>query len=199
MRLALSARCLGLLLLSASPAFAASCPAGQTQVCLGGCICVPDPDGVIGPAQQRVGEVAATSLEGWILRSRASALNQGTAPIPPAIRQMLLPYYPTDVLDNVRYRVGDADDMAAARTMLQNPDIKAVTLVDVIVFRNEALAQDAALWAHELFHVQQYRQWGSLEFARRYTRDYDAVESPAYRQQFDVARELRQQVQRPAH
>ncbi|UCJ16054.1 DUF4157 domain-containing protein [Pseudomonas sp. MM211] len=175
-----------------SPALA--CAPGETQVCLGGCICVPDPNGVLGPMQERAGTISAKALEAWILRSRASAARGGTLPIPFEIRRQLLPFYPAELLDAVRYKVGDTDELSAARNVMQNPDIKAVTLVDIIVFRNAQMAeQDAALWAHELLHVQQYREWGSAGFAARYSRDFNAVEAPAYRRQAEIARLLREQ------
>tara|TARA_R110000868_G_scaffold1986_3_gene15715 strand:+ start:7907 stop:8065 length:159 start_codon:yes stop_codon:yes gene_type:complete len=43
-------------------------------------------------------------------------------------------------------------------------------------------------------HVQQYRQWGVGEFTRRYTRDHDAIEAPAYKLQIKVDRALRNQL-----
>lgn len=175
-----------------SPALA--CAPGETQVCLGGCICVPDPNGVLGPMQERAGAITATALEGWILRSRESAVREGTLPIPAEIRRQLLPFYSAELLDVVRYKVGDNDELSAARNVMQNPDIKAVTLVDIIVFRSAQMAeQDVALWAHELLHVQQYREWGSAGFAARYSRDFNAVEAPAYRRQAEVSRLLREQ------
>ncbi|WP_437883034.1 eCIS core domain-containing protein [Pseudomonas sp. LRF_L74] len=181
-------------LCSALPALA--CGPGRTEVCLGGCVCINDPNGVLGPLQEQAGGMAASALEGWILRSRAAAAREGTLPIPMEIRRRLLPFYPAQLLDGVRYKVGDNDDMSAARTMLQNPDVKAVTLVDIIVFRSREMAEhDVVLWAHELWHVQQYREWGSAEFARRYSRDFNAVEAPAYRRQIDVANVLRAQRQ----
>ncbi|TWE02450.1 uncharacterized protein DUF4157 [Pseudomonas sp. AG1028] len=176
---------------------ALACAPGETQVCLGGCICVPDPNGVLGPMQERAGTITANALEGWILRSRESAVRQGTLPIPPLIREQLLPFYSAELLDAVRYKVGDLDELSAARNVMQNPDIRAVTLVDIIVFRNAEMAEhDAALWAHELLHVQQYREWGSAGFAARYSRDYNAVEAPAYRRQAEIARILREQAGR---
>ncbi|SHM19033.1 DUF4157 domain-containing protein [Phytopseudomonas punonensis] len=174
--------------------FAQACASGETQVCLGGCICVPDPNGVLGPMQERAGTISANALEGWILRSRESAARQGTLPIPAEIRRQLLPFYPAELLDAVRYKVGDLDELSAARNVMQNPDIKAVTLIDIIVFRDAQMAErDAALWAHELLHVQQYREWGTAGFAARYSRDFNAVEAPAYRRQADIARILREQ------
>lgn len=75
---------------------------------------------------------------------------------------------------------------------MQNPDTEAVTLVDVIVFRSEEDAQtNVALWAHELWHVKQYQEWGVQGFANRYSEDFDAVEAPAYEMQLRVARDLR--------
>lgn len=186
----------GLLTVLPVPA-ALACAPGETQVCLGGCICVPDPNGVLGPMQERAGTITANALEGWILRSRESAMRQGTLPIPPQIRQQLLPFSAAELLDAVRYKVGDLDELSAARNVMQNPDIRAVTLVDIIVFRDARMAeQDAALWAHELLHVQQYREWGTAGFAARYSRDYNAVEAPAYRRQAEIARILREQAGR---
>ncbi|SDI97039.1 protein of unknown function [Pseudomonas flavescens] len=173
---------------------ALACAPGETQVCLGGCICIPDPNGVLGPMQEQAGQITGAALEGWILRSRASAAREGTLPIPADIRRQLLPFYAAELLDGVRYKVGDSDELSAARNVMQNPDIKAVTLVDIIVFRSAAMAeQDVALWAHELLHVQQYREWGSAGFAARYSRDFNAVEAPAYRRQAEIARFLREQ------
>lgn len=173
---------------------AMACAPGETQVCLGGCICVPDPNGVLGPMQERAGTISANALEGWILRSRESAVRQGSLPIPADIRRQLLPFYAAELLDSVRYKVGDLDELSAARNVMQNPDIKAVTLVDIIVFRNaEMAAHDVALWAHELLHVQQYREWGTAGFAARYSRDFNAVEAPAYRRQAEISRILREQ------
>jgi hypothetical protein len=180
-----------LLLLAAPLAAQAQCPTGQIQVCLGGsCLCVPDPvqvreDGL---------NMAAARLEAWLLQSRQAALRAGTEPIPLMIRAQLAPFYDDALLDEVRYRVGITDEMDAATVMLQNPDVQAVTLVDVVVFRDaEAAAQDAALWAHELWHVQQYREWGTDGFAQRYTRNFQSVEGPAYEMGERVRKALREQ------
>lgn len=180
-----------LLLLAAPLAAQAQCPTGQIQVCLGGsCLCVPDPvrmreDGL---------NLAAARLEAWLLQSRQAALRAGTEPIPLMIRAQLAPFYDDALLDDVRFRVGITDEMDAATVMLQNPDVQAVTLVDVVVFRSAAAAeQDATLWAHELWHVQQYREWGTDGFAQRYTRDFQSVEGPAYEMQERVRKALREQ------
>ncbi|MGV8861715.1 MAG: eCIS core domain-containing protein, partial [Pseudomonas sp.] len=77
--------------------------------------------------------------------------------------------------------------------MLQNPDVGAVTLIDIILFRDAQTAeQSIALWAHELKHVQQYQEWGVDGFAQRYTQDFNAVEAPAYAIQAEVKRFVRE-------
>ncbi|MGG2396871.1 DUF4157 domain-containing protein [Pseudomonas sp. SH1-B] len=179
------------LLLMSAAGQASQCPVGQVPVCLGAsCLCVPDPvrmreDGL---------NLAAARLEAWLLQSRQAALRSGTEPIPLMIRVQLASFYDDVLLDEVRYRVGITDEMDAATVMLQNPDVQAVTLIDVVVFRDaDAAASDAALWAHELWHVQQYREWGSAGFAQRYTRDFQAVEGPAYEMQARVRGVLREQ------
>ncbi len=176
-----------LLLAFALPVNASTCPPGQVQVCLYGCLCVPD----YALMREAVLNLAAVNLEQWVMQSRLQLIG-ASAPIPPSIRQQLLAWYPAELLDSVRYRVGGGEQLDVASTLLQNPDIQALTLVDLIVFReSEAAALDAALWAHELHHVQQYREWGTAEFARRYTRDFDAVESSAYDMQIRVLRAQR--------
>lgn len=184
---ALVRRAVLLLVLGAPFGASAACPVGQMEVCLASCICVPDVEQV----RERVLGSASVTLERWILQSRDTALMAGTLPMPLEIRARLSPYYDSDLLDTVRYRVGALDELDVASTMLQNPDIKAVTLVDVVVFRSqEAAEQDTGLWAHELFHAKQYREWGSTGFAQRYTRDFEAVEQPAYDMQIRVMQAL---------
>lgn len=180
-----------LLLLGAPLAAQAQCPTGQVQVCLGAsCLCLPDPvrvreDGL---------NLAAARLEAWLLQSRQAALRAGNEPIPLMIRAQLAPFYDDALLDEVRFRVGITDEMDAATVMLQNPDVQAVTLVDVVVFRDaQAAAEDPVLWAHELWHVQQYREWGTDGFAQRYTRNFQSVEGPAYEVGERVRRVLREQ------
>jgi uncharacterized protein DUF4157 len=43
-----------------------------------------------------------------------------------------------------------------------------VTLIDVIIFRDEQQAADPVLWAHELTHVEQYDRLGVEAFAVQY-------------------------------
>ncbi len=177
-----------------------ACPGGQQQICTPVCLCAPLSPEDIGKLYESVSQMAATGLEQWLVQSRNIAAAGDTQPIPLHIRAQLESYYDIQVLDAVRYKVGDSETLSAANAMLQNPDVLAVTLVDIIVFRNAADAQDnVALWAHELLHVQQYQQWGVREFARRYTRDHEAIEAPAYKRQIEVARALRAQLAQNGH
>lgn len=171
---------------------AQACPPGQYEVCVTSCICLPDTREVLGPLPGEVTRVAAGAMQQWLVQARADALAGGVEPIPPAIRKRLTSYYDAALLDAVRYRIGDSSELGTASAMLHDPDIKAVTLIDVILFRDREGAQDdVALWAHELMHVQQYREWGVEGFATRYTEDADSVETPAYKMQFKVSKDLR--------
>ncbi len=162
----------------ATPAPAATAPQGQA--------------GDLFTLLDNVARMASSGLANWLRLSRETAVTAGVEPIPLDIRARLEPWYDFQVLDAARYQVGNPEQLDAASAFLQNPDVAAVTLVDVIVFRNAGDARDnVALWAHELKHVQQYQQWGVDDFAARYTRNYEAVEAPAYAIQAEVAKALR--------
>lgn len=176
------------ILVFATPAFA--CPVGFYNACVfGACACMPNSGTVIktipgGP--EIVAQGAAPALEAWIIASRNSS--HGTAqPIPLHIRQALSRWYSPQVLDNTRYKVGDNGFFNAARNVMFNADVSAVTLIDVIVFRSADDTQNnIPLWAHELYHVEQFRSWGTRDFSIRYARDSGAVEAPAYQRENEV-------------
>ena len=175
-----------------------ACPQGQYQVCMVACFCAPGSKEETGEIFENMNQMAASGLQNWIVQSRNTAATDDIRTIPLNIRAQLEPYYDIQVLDSARYKVGDDAELNAAHTMLQNPDVSAVTLMDIIVFRSpDDALNNVALWAHELKHVQQYLQWGVREFATRYTRDYTTVEAPAYEIQTLVARALRVSVAQP--
>jgi len=187
-----------LLSLGASSSPFAACPDGQTEICVGPCFCSSTKEG-FGALYESVNQMAASGLENWIVQSRNTLAAGNVQPIPLHVRAQLEPYYDLRVLESVRYKAGDDGELNAASAVMQNPDVNAVTLMDIIVFRNpEDALNNVALWAHELKHVQQYLEWGTRGFAERYTRDYSAVESPAYQIQAQVARELRAQARASA-
>ncbi|MHC8287462.1 eCIS core domain-containing protein [Pseudomonas sp. XS1P51] len=170
-----------------------ACPAGENPVCLDGCICLPDLGQLLGPLPDGLYQIAAPALALWLTQARAEAASAGIQPIPPHIREQLLRWYDPSVLDTARYKISDNSQFSAATAMLQNPDVGAVTLIDIILFRDAQTAeQNIALWAHELKHVQQYQEWGVEGFAQRYTQDFNAVEAPAYAIQAEVRRLMRE-------
>jgi hypothetical protein len=126
-------------------------------------------------------DFAGTALEQWINFSR-DQLVSGAQPIPSYIREQLTGYVDPALMDMVRYRVGNP---GAAGLTLQL-DISAITLVDLIIFKNaDEACCNPALWAHEMFHVAQYHVWGTHAFAMQYVRDYRMIENPAYAFQHD--------------
>ncbi|AUY32397.1 DUF4157 domain-containing protein [Pseudomonas sp. PONIH3] len=181
-------------LLMTLPAFAQdSCPTGQYQVCLVVCFCAPIDPNQGGQVLQDVERMATGSLVFALRQAREEATANGTQPIPLHIRAQLEPWYDFAVLDAARYRVGNEQQISAANALLQNPDVNAVTLIDTVIFRRPADAEDnVALWAHELKHVQQYQELGVEGFAQQYTRDYQALEGPAYEIEAKVAKALRE-------
>ncbi|MCW2390154.1 hypothetical protein M2333_003200 [Sphingobium sp. B11D3B] len=124
---------------------------------------------------------AAQALASWITASRNDAVAAGVEPIPPAIRARLRGHMPDALLDRVRYRVGQGHEFSLQTNTFNRSNAAAITLDDVVLFRSaEDAASDVGLWAHELHHVHQYRQWGVQGFAQRYTREYQGVEAEAH-------------------
>jgi hypothetical protein len=168
-----------------------ACPAGQYTVCLNGdCLCIPtlsgDLEAMAARAIETFEQIRAPVLETWLLGSR-NDIYLDTAAVPEQIRSALAGRVPATVLERARYKVGFTDTLNLGNVAMNYGDlldgrtVEAITLVDVIVFRNEAdAAGNIALWAHELTHIQQFMEWGTREFARRYVEDPEAVEAPAY-------------------
>lgn len=169
-----------------------ACPPGQQPICFSGtCLCVPGSATDTQAVYDRVQRMTTLALQNWIQQSRDRLIAGGVEPMPLHIRSQLDPFFDLAVLESANYRVGDEVALNAGNTLLRNPDVNAVTLIDVIVFRHASDAQDnVALWAHELKHVEQYLEWGVAEFARRYTLDHRAVERPAYALEREVEEAL---------
>jgi hypothetical protein len=161
---------------------ASACPDGYYDTPIG--MCLPNSGTVVDTVRQPIVEVltqlGGPALEQWIIQSRNTAISS-SQPVPLQIRAQLSAYYSQDILNRARYKVGDSGFLNAARTIMNNPDVAAVTLIDVIVFRSAGdIMTNLPLWAHELKHVQQFAEWGTREFALRYTRDNGGVENMAY-------------------
>jgi hypothetical protein len=129
--------------------------------------------------QLQTSVLSGPTLEQAIIASRNTAIN-GAIPIPPQIRQQLTGYASEDSINRVRYKVGDNGFANVAHLLEQGGLASAVTLIDVIVFRGPSEAADLSTWAHELTHVDQYRDWGVHSFAVQYTRNWHSLEDSAY-------------------
>ncbi|MGD9537749.1 MAG: DUF4157 domain-containing protein [Alphaproteobacteria bacterium] len=145
-------------------------------------------DGAMGKAQDALGElsglldslskalpeaerVAASSLAQAISDTRDRAAPQAQA-MPDDIKVDLAPFFASTpwLLDKVRWVVGDRIGGMTDLVML-NPDVTAVALDHVVVFRNEVDARtNREMWAHELVHVLQYETLGVEGFAQEYLR-----------------------------
>jgi hypothetical protein len=125
-------------------------------------------------------EHGAALLATLIQAGRESAISNGVRPMPSRMHTALLGYFPDAVLRKVRFAAGHADNITIPGLALTYGHIDAVTLGDVILFRDDKAAQsDAKLWAHELTHVMQYERWGIEGFATRFLQDHEAVEREA--------------------
>lgn len=110
---------------------------------------------------------------------------EGGRPVPDRFRRTLRRWYPDDLLNTVRWTTMQETMRQFLKDARMNfaDDTLAVTVIDVVIFRDDKLAEDGALWAHELFHVQQYGKWGVFGFARKWVENssvHGPVEAPAY-------------------
>lgn len=125
-------------------------------------------------------EAGAPLVAGGILVWRQQAITDGSQPMPDRIREELVGYFPKALLDKVRYRIGWNERWALHASLFRLTNVRALALVDVIVFRDQGVAADPVIWAHELAHVRQYEDWGLPRFVARYLRDHEAAESEAW-------------------
>jgi hypothetical protein len=125
-------------------------------------------------------DYAGTALARLIDGARQQAISDGVRPIPPGVYRSLLGYFPPALLQRVRFAVGRTRRLSLPMLAFSYGDAKAITLGDVILFKNEQMADsNLKLWAHELTHVMQYQRWGIEGFAERYVRDSGGVEREA--------------------
>ena len=117
-------------------------------------------------------------LATWIATARDDALVRGVEPIPETIRLELEGFVPTEVLDGVRWRVDGGTTVVGFGLFALGPHY-AITLDNVVLFASAEDAANSGLWAHELYHVMQYRDWGIEGFVERYLDDRQALERDA--------------------
>jgi hypothetical protein len=125
-------------------------------------------------------EYAAGALAALIDGARQQAIADGVRPVPPAVYRSLLGYFPSALLQKCRFAVGNSHALSLPALAFSYGDATAITLGDVVLFKNERVAEtDVKVWAHELTHVMQYQRWGIDGFADRYVHDSNAVEREA--------------------
>lgn len=122
--------------------------------------------------------VISETLANALQRSR-DTVRENSKPIPEEVKKGLVPFYPAELLENVRYTIGDTSRTGLAGFAIRNGNAAAVTLIDTIVFKDESYLGSLALWAHEMHHIQQYKEWGLSGFAARYAFDWKSVEAEA--------------------
>jgi len=127
---------------------------------------------------QYTGNVVSQTLAAALQRSR-DTVRPDSKPIPEEVKRELIPFYPAELLEDVRYTIGDTSQAGLAGFAIRNGRAAAVTLIDTVVFKDESYVSSLALWAHEIHHVQQYTDWGLSTFAARYAFGWNEVEAEA--------------------
>ncbi len=129
---------------------------------------------------QTLATLLGPSLTSAIRQGRDHAYPRGHM-VPKAIRKALAPFFSRAILQKVRYSTAwqDATTQATLYSVLLGSGANAVTLIDVIIFRDEQHAADPVLWAHELTHVEQYDRLGVEGFAAQYLQQAWVLEHEA--------------------
>lgn len=117
-------------------------------------------------------------LAGLLERSRDDAIARGVNPIPEEIRDALSGFVPEEILENVRWQV-EGESSFIGRGLFAISSAYAVTLDNVIIFAGAAEASEPGLWAHEIYHVMQFDEWGIDGFLSRYIADSRSIENEA--------------------
>ena len=163
--------CAAVLALGLAPAQAGGLP---VPVAPSGALGQLAPPGALGPL---AAGLAAATLAATIRAAEAEARAAGVRPLTPAMRAPVAALVPARLLDRARWTLAPPPPSLIAALFAGPAD--AVTLGDVIVFRDAAAAGDARLLAHEMVHVDQFDRWGVEGFARRYALGWDALEAEA--------------------
>jgi hypothetical protein len=143
--------------------------------------------------KQRAGnnaQASGTALAIAIRLGRLEALRVGVKRVPDRMKRKFRDHFEEAVLEEARWTV--AEPGTRLGRILARWPVKegAVTLGDVIVFKTESGSKNRRLFAHELAHVEQYRELGITEFARLYAADPEPIEAEARRKSRRVMRSL---------
>lgn len=130
----------------------------------------------------------ALALAASIVWSRDYYLKlDSTKPLPSSLKELMKNGFSMELLDTVRIAKSEAFDIAlpgpinAGQKFFTGHEY-AVTLDNVIVFSKippESGLDQLQWWAHELYHVKQYGDWGIAGFAERYVKDWAGIENEA--------------------
>jgi len=134
--------------------------------------------GFMAMQTQYSANVVSETLAAALQRSRDN-VRANSKPIPDEVKKGLIPFYPEELLKDVRYAIGDVSPSGVAGFAIRNGNAAAVTLIDTVVFKDESYVGSLGLWAHEIHHVQQYKDWGLSGFAARYAFGWSEVEAEA--------------------
>lgn len=137
-------------------------------------------DGVRHIVTETTVETVGPILAGLIEAGKADARRGELEPLPENVKQAMRSYYDDELIESVRWRVGGGDITLQAGSVKYGT-ADAITLDNIVVFGSSDLVQNLHLVAHELGHVLQYREWGVMDFAKRYVRNHEGVEAAAER------------------
>ncbi|MFH0997223.1 MAG: DUF4157 domain-containing protein [Pseudomonadota bacterium] len=134
---------------------------------------------------QDSGQWPYLTVTAGIIASHDAVITNGGRPIPAHLRKTLRRWYPDDLLNAVRWTSirGPIQKFLHDAQMNFDANTLAITVLNAVIFRSDDLANDGALWAHELYHVQQYREWGVFGFAKKWVDNPSVsgpLEAPAY-------------------
>jgi hypothetical protein len=149
---------------------------------------IKNPDEIVETLKDPVGGVVGMPVAMAIADGRNAALKNGVHPIPEEIKAELSMYFDKRLLNSVRYTVGSSIFNGVTQGIALKSGAAAITLVNVVVFKRSGGSKgskDPVLWAHEMFHVRQYKKYGLSEFSAILSLDgfknkNSAIEKPAY-------------------
>jgi hypothetical protein len=105
----------------------------------------------------------------FLIRQARAQANASAQPVPDAVKAALAPYFPTYVFTRARFTTRSRAGVSlATQTLEVNDNIAAMTVDDIIVFRDDNETQQLGTWAHELVHIIQYHNMGVDGFAAIY-------------------------------
>jgi hypothetical protein len=126
-------------------------------------------------------DYAAGALVRLIVAEREQVIVAGVRPLPAGVQRGLIGFFPPMLLQRVRHAIAPKPATLSLPTLaFSYGDADTITLVDVVLFRDERIARDdLVVWAHALTHVMQFQRWGTDGFAARFVRDRHAMEREA--------------------